>query len=187
MVEIELEEIKVWLCEVFAKESHVQGPLPHFRADLCKGSSNEVTKLSLALSTLHLHQFTSVHLFNPGPFNIPGLGKGSRMITRKTTRLLVSLITRWVSDKNLWQICFRWRRDRSEGKVKGMALLWQQVLQAKEKERHHISQWSPLLVEQPSPPLPPPCEKQSLLPKSNQVNRTGRSKHVAAVLKPRPL
>ena len=64
-----------------------------FRAVLCKGSSNDPTKLSLALFTVHLHQLT-IDLFNPVPLNLLGLAKGSQMTTRKTTRR-VRLLSIW--------------------------------------------------------------------------------------------
>ena len=125
------------------------------------------TKLSLALFT--------VHLFNPvDPLNVSGLAKGSQKITLKTTRLVsksACMIFWQKSDKSVsgWEAevkyekwkewpcgkkCFRQKRDR-----------------------HHISQWSPLQVQQPPPSPNPQSEKQSMLP--NQVIRTGRSKLVS--------
>ena len=135
-----------------------------FRTDLCKGSSNDPTKPSLALFTVHLHQLT-INLFNPVPLNLLGLAKGSQMTTRKTTRWVSLLSNQHVI--SLW-ISLNKSVSGCEAEVK--YVMWKvwpcgNKCQRPKRERHHISQWSPLLVEQLPPPLPPqvrsnPCVTQ---------------------------
>ena len=88
-----------------------------FRADLCKGWGNDPTKLSLALFTVHLHQLT-IDLFNPVPLNLLGLGKGSQMTTRKTTRLVRLLSIRFLFYKCVKKSVSGWEEGVKNGKWK---------------------------------------------------------------------
>ena len=135
---------------MISQESRVEGPLPTFRTNLCKGLTQRPNKTQSCFihgsspsahqyhrrrHHHHLHQLTT-NLFNFSLSNILGLAKGSQTIIRKTTKLVRLRCQR---TQILFMILFQVQRKEEECNSESYVHAASSAADDRERETPHFT------------------------------------------------